>query len=418
MSAAEGLASWAATYEPSQEDLALADRSLKDTVAVALASRYEPIHAALHAHGPRGTLGEAGRWAVAAHVLDFDDLHMPTTTHVSAVCVSAALATGTGARGYLVGAGVMVRLGALLGWQHYAAGWHATTTSGALAAAAVGAVAHGLDVDATARALAFAVPAAGGVQRSFGSDAKSVQVGLAVDAGLRAADLAAAGLGAAPDAVDTWISLLGGDRAHQAGRAEPGPAAVPGGLAIKIFPCCYALQRPIAAAASLRADVDVDAVERIRVRAPVGTTTPLIHRRPLTGLQAKFSLEYAVVAALLDDHTGFTSFTDEAVRRPEAQRLVELVEVDLSSGGDWLLAGSTEVEIADRSRPGTVHHATLELPPGSPGRPPTDAELRRKLDDCLDGLAVEPGDLTWPGAADLLRAHLAPRSEAGHGRTS
>ncbi|MGA9746607.1 MAG: hypothetical protein WBQ50_04045, partial [Nocardioides sp.] len=117
MSLAEELARWATSFEPSAEDLALADRSLADTAAVALASRAEPIHRALDGLGARGGLGEAGRWAVAAHVLDFDDLHMPTTTHVSAVCVPAALATGTGARGYLAGAGVMVRLGARLGWQ-------------------------------------------------------------------------------------------------------------------------------------------------------------------------------------------------------------------------------------------------------------------------------------------------------------
>ncbi|HJS95559.1 MAG TPA: hypothetical protein VJ741_14950, partial [Solirubrobacteraceae bacterium] len=52
-------------------------------------------------------LPEAGRWAALAHVLDYDDLHMPSTTHISAVCVPAALASegrGSGeaaARAYL-----------------------------------------------------------------------------------------------------------------------------------------------------------------------------------------------------------------------------------------------------------------------------------------------------------------------------
>ncbi len=81
------------------------------------------------------SLGEAGRWATAGHVLDFDDLHMPSTTHISAVCVPTALATGGDARTYLAAAGVMARLGAALGWPHYSAGWHATCTAGRAGAA-------------------------------------------------------------------------------------------------------------------------------------------------------------------------------------------------------------------------------------------------------------------------------------------
>ena len=34
---------------------------------------------------------DVGRWAVACHILDFDDLHMEATTHISTVCVPVAL---------------------------------------------------------------------------------------------------------------------------------------------------------------------------------------------------------------------------------------------------------------------------------------------------------------------------------------
>jgi 2-methylcitrate dehydratase PrpD len=176
---------------------------------------------------------------------------------------------------------------------------------------------------------------------------------------------------------------------------------VPGGLAIKVYPCCYALQRPISALADLARDgLDPAAVTRVVLRTPSGTVAPLIHHRPQTGLQAKFSLEYAAAAALLDAHQGFASFTDEAVRRPEAQRLVDLVEVELSEGGDWLLAGELEAEVHTGA---TVHRARLQLPPGSPERPPTREELATKVADCLEGTDVDPSAITWPGAADILR---------------
>src|SRR5260370_26331036 len=152
LSIASALGQWAHDLAPTDEDLALASRSLTDTVAVTLAARDHPIS------GVAATLPEAARWAVAAHILDFDDLHMPSTTHISAVCVPTALAAcaesasadwGCGSRAYLAAAGVMAGLGTALGWPHYAAGWHATCTAGAPPRAPRAAVPRGPEPDHT-----------------------------------------------------------------------------------------------------------------------------------------------------------------------------------------------------------------------------------------------------------------------------
>ncbi|MBO0834539.1 MAG: MmgE/PrpD family protein [Actinobacteria bacterium] len=395
-STACALAQWAHDVQPTPDDLALADRALADTVAVTLAARDHPVTALA------ATLGEGGRWAAAGHVLDFDDLHMPSTTHISAVCVPTALAAGGDARAYLAAAGVMARLGTELGWGHYSAGWHATCTAGAPASAAGAAVAMGLDVPGIATAIALAVPAAGGVQRAFGTDAKSLQVGFAVDAGLRAASLAANGASADDTALDDWLHLV---------RAKPGALdltgpAIPDGLAIKMYPCCYALQRPISAVADLasRAGLDARDVRRIELRTMEATVVPLIHHRPETGLQGKFSLEYGIAAALLDRYPGFASFTDAAVRRDLAQALGGLIETRLDPGGDWLLDGEFKVKIHTGS--GAVERAVLRYPPGSPATPPSPEQLSAKLADCVSGLATDPATWTWQSAADVLREYL------------
>jgi len=427
-STARVLAHWAHDLEPTAADLALADRSLVDTVAVTLAARGHPVTKIA------ASLSEAGRWATAGHVLDFDDLHMPSTTHVSAVCVPAALASSGGARAYLAAAGVMARLGTALGWPHYSAGWHATCTAGAPAAAAGAAVALGLDAGQIATAIALAVPAAGGLQRAFGTDAKSLQVGFAVEAGLRAATLAADGACADDSVLDAWLALVGAGHAGtgqagtgqagtgQAGTGQAGTGqadlgmpgldidrldmsgpAVPDGLAVKIYPCCYALQRPISALAELAGAALIDAadVRRIELRTPEATVVPLIHHRPDTGLQGKFSLEYAAAAALLDGYPGFASFTDDAVRRDVARRLAAMVETTLVPGGDWLLDGQLEVRIHTGND--GVHDAVLAFPPGSPARPPTAEQLSAKLADCLAGLDTDWSAWTWQNAADVLR---------------
>jgi 2-methylcitrate dehydratase PrpD len=396
-SVASALAQWAHDLQPTPEDLALADRSLRDTVAVALAARDNPVTV------PAASLPDGARWAVAAHVLDFDDLHMPSTTHVSAVCVPTALAVETGgeARAYLAAAGVMARVGTALGWPHYSAGWHATCTAGAPASAAGAAVALGLSAGQIATAMALAVPAAGGVQRAFGTDAKSLQVGFAVEAGIRAARLAADGAGADPSALEAWLALVGGDP----GAIDLAGPAVPDGLAVKIYPCCYALQRPISALARLTADgLDPADVRRIVLRTPEGTVVPLIHHRPDTGLQGKFSLEYGAAAALLDAYPGFGSFTDAAVRRDAARRLAGLVETKLDPGGSWLLDGRLEAEV--HTSQGSVLEVSEQFPPGSPARPPTPAQLQAKLADCVSGLDTDPAAWTWQNAAGTLRRFL------------
>ncbi len=390
---ADELARWATALDPSEEDLALARRSLRDTVGVMFAARAHPLR------GVFGRLGEAGRWAALAHVLDYDDLHLPSTTHVSAVCVPAALASsadGAGAeRAYLAGAGVMARLGTALGWRHYSAGWHATCTAGAPAAAVTAAVAAELDAVAVSRAIALAVPAAGGVQRAFGTAAKAIQVGFAADAGVRAAALAQDGASADPLALEQWMALVGGDVAG----LDMAGSAVPGGLAIKPFPCCYALQRPIAAVLALEPVGAADRIRRIAVRTPAASLAPLIHHSPQTGLEGKFSLEYGIAAALLDGPPGFDSFSDAAVSRPDAVRLSQLVEVAATAGGDQLLTGEVEIEIETDGGAGL--RTVLALPPGAPERPVTDAELRTKLELCGAGDLAE---VSWESAAPFLRS--------------
>ena len=400
MSTAQALADWAHALTPTDADLALAERSLTDTVAVALAARSHPL-----VPMTAGLLGEAGHWAAAGHVLDFDDLHMESTAHVSVVIVPTVLACGGDALAYLAGAGVMARIGIALGWRHYEHGWHATCTAGAPGAAVAAAISLGLSPVETAHAIALSIPAAGGVQQAFGTVAKPIQVGFAAGAGVRAARLAQAGARSDLRVVDEWFKLV---QPTAAVRCD-GPA-VPGGLAIKLFPCCYAMQRPIGVMRSLKQRIGSASIERITVRTPRGTVHPLIHTRPHTGLEGKFSLEYALAAALLDEFPDFESFTTPAVTRPAAEHIVAQVTPVLSDDAtDTLLAGECEIEVllADGSRLAE----RLRVPPGSPELPPTDAEFAAKLAACGDDVPrllvdVSGARLSWQAAAALLREQL------------
>ncbi len=403
---AEALAGWAVDYQPAAADLELAQRALVDTIAVTLAARAHPLNALT------GPFSAPGRWAAAAHVLDFDDLHMESTTHISVVCVPAVATHGGDEKAYLAAAGVMARLGTILGWDHYAAGWHATCTAGAPAAAAGVALCLGLDRDAVARAIVLAVSGAGGVQRAFGTDAKSLQVAAAVETGVRAAQLAAAGARVDLTALEVWCRLVGGRVPSSSSIDGDGPA-IPNGLAIKLYPCCYALQRPIHAIGQAASEIDYREVRRVTCRAPAATVAPLIHHRAVTGLEGKFSLEYAVATALLDDHQGVWSFSDQAVRRAEAQRLIDVVRLEPEPGGAGLRDGKFDAELELYS--GTSIRCAERFPPGAPRRPPTEEELASKLADCVQDLPTQPSDWTWTGAAETVRGYLSTSTSTGTG---
>ena len=75
---------------------------------------------------------------------------------------------------------------------------------------------------------------------------------------------------------------------------------IPNGLAIKLYPCCYALQRPIAALAVLAPELDPAAVRRIVLRTPEATVVPLIHHRPRTD----DSMLNALLADVRQDYSG------------------------------------------------------------------------------------------------------------------
>ena len=244
------------------------------------------------------------------------------------------------------------------------------------------------------------------MQRAFGTAAKALQVGFAVHAGLRAARLAGAGASADPRALDQWLGLVDGD--PRAAGTRPAPRS-PAGWRSSSSPAatrCSARSRRCSRADL--ADLDPARVARVVVRTPESALAPLIHAAPATGLEGKFSLQYAIAATLLDGRPGIESFTDEAVARPAAQALLARVEVDAIPGGDWLLAGDVAIELTLDD--GSTLHARLDLPPGAPDRPPSQADLAAKVADCAGDQADEILAVTWDDAGALLREWLPARA--------
>ena len=63
---------------------------------------------------------------------------------------------------------------------------------------------------------------------------------------------------------------------------------------------------------------------------------------------------------------------------------------------------SLRIDLAD----GSEVHSELALPPGAPGRPPSETDLRAKAAACGPDVPALLDGLTWTGAAEVLRKHF------------
>ena len=279
--------------------------------------------------------------SAAAHALDLDDYAF--ANHTSAVLVPPILAEAE-----VVGASGARMLGAYLAgfevWSVLArrepdymqgAGWHPTGVYGPVAAAAALCRLRGMARAETRNALGLAAAAGGGVMDNFGTQAKPYQAARAAEAGVAAVRRALAGLDAGPHALDGPGGFL--QTISPKGRVDrESPAPELGrdwymaghGLNIKRYPVVGAAQRCVDAALQLRRDHGFNsaAVERVTARISKDHSSVMQFRLPSDAMQAKFSLEFAVAAALLTGRLGLAEMRDECVRRGDVQALMQKVE--------------------------------------------------------------------------------------------
>jgi 2-methylcitrate dehydratase PrpD len=336
---------------------------------------------------------------VAAHVLDYDDVSLDG--HPSAILVPAILAQGEASESngaemltaYVAGFEVWGELLAREPTPLHRKGWHPSSVLGTVAAAAACAKLRRLDGGGAATAMAIAASMASGLVANFGTMTKSFQVGRAAQSGVIAARLAQAGMTASLDALEHPAGLLAA--LSPEGKAEldrPFNAAqkewhiVRHGLNIKRYPICYATHRSIDAALGLveRHRLSPDEVDRIHVSTGKTQLLMLRNSRPQTGLEAKFSMQFAMAAALVARKVGLAELTDGFVQRPEVQTIfprVSFTTTDATKVGSNF-APADAVEITTKAGK-TLKSGPVEYAKGSHQHPLSREELWGKFADCL-----------------------------------
>lgn len=342
----------------------------------------------------------------AGHALDYDDSSPPMIGHPSVPLVSAlfALAEREGLGGaaviaaYIAGLETAARLGRHMNPSHYAAGWHATATLGTLAATVGSAHLLGLDAHRVRMAVGIGASTAAGIRRNFGSAVKPLHAGLAARNGVLAATLAANGLVADADALDGergFTDVFGGAARADLSRLRFDDGAqlevLASGVGIKRYSCCGCTHSALDALLALRAEHAPDPAALEAIHCTMNALVPdiLVHHRPETPAQAKFSMEYCLAVALLDGDCGIAQFKPARVATADVQALLRRVTTAVDPAIPYR-NGVYPGTVTLRMKDGATLARSAEEARGHPDLPLSIDELRRKFLDCATQTLAAP----------------------------
>jgi len=342
---------------------------------------------------------------VFAHADDFDDTQLsnsanriygllthPTTPVLPpafALCELGQLSGKDLILAYHVGVEVECKIAEAISPRHYDEGFHTTGTIGSFGSAAACAKLRRLTVDQTVYALGIAATEGGGFRDNFGSMTKPFQAGHASENGTVAADLAALGWTAANDILEAPLGFFQaagggfdpGSIAERLGR--PWTFASPG-VSIKPHPS-GSLSHP-AMGEMLRLirehDIKPADVERVDIGGNHGMTTSLLHHRPTTGLQGKFSMEFCLSILLLERKAGLTEYTDAVVQRADVQDMIGKVHFSVDPEAERAGLDKMTSLLKIHLKDGRIFSGRAEFAKGSPANPMSYDEVADKFRGC------------------------------------
>ncbi|MCI0464294.1 MAG: MmgE/PrpD family protein [Gemmataceae bacterium] len=413
------------------EVIELGKKSILDSLGLALCgSRSKPgelgrayIQALGLSRGAATVIGSAlkvpARFAAFLHGLaihsdDYDDTQLAVgadrqyglLTHPSTTALPAALALaeteGKSGRdlmlAYHIGVEVECKIAEAMSPRHYEHGFHTTGTVGTFGAAAAAAKLRGFDAVQCARVLGIAGSSAAGLRENFGTMTKALHAGRAAEAGVVAAELVASGWTATEQVLESPRGFY-----HAAAGSYDPKAIVPQlgnpwtfrtpGISIKPFPSGSLAHPAMTELLRLIQEHKIKAqeVERVDVGTNRNIPNALIHHRPKTGLQGKFSMEFCLSCLLLYGRAGLNEFTDAVVNRAEVRNLIERVHLAVHPEAEKAGYNRMTTILDIRLRDGRTISGRADFARGSPQAPMSYAEVAEKFRDCAD-FAKWPGE--------------------------
>lgn len=324
---------------------------------------------------------------VAAHALDYDDIHQAVPLHGTVGVLPAIVAVAEDRNtsmadlllAFAVGLETSIRIGLALGRSHTSRGWHPTGTVNTFGAAAGAGKILGLDADGFANALALAAGQASGLLHTVvGTMAKSLNAGKAAMNGLLSAMLAERGFTgprdvftlekgypqAASDEFDP--SRLNSDWSSRWELADISFKLIAAGsLAHTAFYGARSIHMEESVRPEDIAEIELDVCQwQVDI---VGLKTPT------KGLDGKFSLTYCAALGLAGRRGFLEDFSDDGVQEPVLVSLMGKIKYKIIPE-----KSVTACQIRVRMKDGRTIQRHVPVPRGFPGNRANEEELEEK----------------------------------------
>lgn len=340
----------------------------------------------------------------AAHAIEWDDVTRESSLHPGASVFPALLAVGepmnaTGeqiGRASLVAYEVSMWVGEALGPAGmYRRGFHPTALANTFATAAAVSLLLGGDAKTAAQAMAIAGSFASGLMEylSDGALVKRVHPGWSAHAGIAAARLAGAGFTGPNTIFEGRFGVL-----HAFSESAPALAGLESfGIdplhprvveaAIKPYPCCRYNHGAVDCVLDIlgKTDVRPEEVRQIDIGIveaglPI-VAEPIQHkRRPVNVVDAQFSVQYAVAAALIDRKLGLPQFAPERIVARDVREMMDRTRCytrpDLNTNYPKEWPTEITISLAD----GRKLTSKVQQPSGDVTNPITPERLRAKFE--------------------------------------
>jgi 2-methylcitrate dehydratase PrpD len=341
----------------------------------------------------------------AIHADDYDDTQLAAAkdrvygllTHPTAPALPAVLAVAErdGRSGkdlltaYHVGVEVECKIAEAIHPRHYQQGFHSTATIGTFGGAAGLANLLGLSPEDVGVALGIAGSQSAGLRENFGTMMKPFHAGRAAESGVIAAEFASLGFTATPNILEAprgFFLAAGGGYDEGAIRGKLGKpwTFMDPGVSIKPHPSGSLTHPGMTLMLSLvkQHNIRPERVAQVKVGTNQNMPNALIHHRPKTELQAKFSMEFCMAILLLERKAGLAEFTDEVVNRPDVQAMIQKVDFGMhpeaEAAGYDKMTTILEIALTD----GRKISGRADFGKGSPGNPMSYEEVAGKFREC------------------------------------
>ncbi len=334
--------------------------------------------------------------AASSHVVEMDDLHRASILHPGSPIISPVVAfaedIGIGGKevitaivaGYEAG----IRVGEALGPAHYKF-FHTTATAGTFGAAAALCHLFRCSTEQMIDSFGNAGTQAAGVWEflKHGAYSKQLHTAKAAFNGSLSAILARKGFTGAK-------TILEGEKGFiRASSSEPDISKITENLgngfkinetSIKFFASCRHTHPALDAVSKVYKTINPEKIQKIKIFTYRDSKVLVDKPHPVNPYQAKFSLQFTVSYLLLRGQITPEIFTDENLRDPELQKLMDKIEVLEDHEYTVLYPfkwASRVVFILDK---GIVVESRSMFPKGDPENPLSDRELIEKFNSLTE----------------------------------